>query len=273
MTTTTTTNYYYLMYPILFQIGPFSLHSLWLCVTIAFVAGILVFAKTAKRQRLNLSVLFNHGTSIMLFTLIVSRFVFYITNLQFFMPTFSMNGLLRFFYIWDKGLSFWGALLGLLIIMAIFLTKKQEDLMKWLDAIIIPIGIGIIIANFGQFLDGQAYGSPTNMPWGITYESINVKYTVPIHPTQLYSMGLVGGILYFLKKHRKYAFFEQDGNTALAAITVYSFTRFWLEFLRGDDAIELLGIRLTSIIALIIFLITGPILRNKFKKFKQSEQL
>ncbi len=257
------------MYPILFQIGPFSLHSLWLFVSLAFVAGILAFAKIAKRQRLNLSMFFHHSLSIIVITLFFSRLAFYIMNLQFYMPTFRLSGLLSFFYIWDKGLSFWGAVLGFTIILTLLCFKKDESILKWLDALIIPVGVGIIIANFGQLLDGQCYGSPTSMPWGITYESINVKYTVPIHPTQIYSMLYVGGILFYLKKYRKLEFFQKEGNTALAAVTVYSGIRFLAEFLRGDDTAEILGMRVASVASIIIFLITGYFLYKRYKNFNQ----
>jgi len=210
--------------------------------------------------------LFHHSLSITVITILFSRIVFYFMNLQFYLPTFRLGGLLRFFYIWDKGLSFWGAILGLTIMMIIICFKKNESILKWIDALVIPVGLGIIIANFGQLLDGQGYGTPTNLPWGMTYESINVKYTVPIHPTQIYSMLYVGGILFFIKKHRQYEFFKKEGNISLFAITFYSFVRFWMEFLRGDDTIDILGIRLAAIISAIIFLISGYILFKRYKK-------
>ncbi len=86
------------MYPILFEIGPFTLHSLWLFVTIAFVVGIISFAKIAKRQRLDLGMLFNHGISIIFVSLLISRLTFFLSNLQYYMPTFSFRGLLSFFF-------------------------------------------------------------------------------------------------------------------------------------------------------------------------------
>lgn len=196
-------------------------------------------------------------------TLFISRLVFFIMNRAFYMPTFSFNSLLSFFYIWDKGLSFWGALLGFSLMLGVFCIKRDESFLKWLDALVIPLGIGIIIANFGQFLDGQGYGHETMLPFGVTYESINVKYTVPIHPTQIYSMIYTGGILYFLKKYRKHKFLEKEGNLALTAITSYSFIRFFAEFLRGDDTPEIFGVRLAGIISLIVFLISGYYLRTR----------
>ncbi len=214
--------------------------------------------------------LFHHSLSITLTTLLVSRLVFYLMNLQFYMPTFKLDGLMSFFYIWDKGLSFWGALLGLSIILTIICFKRDESILKWLDALIIPVGIGIIIANFGQLLDGQGYGSPTGLPWGITYESINVKYTVPIHPTQIYSMLVAGGIVYFLKKHRRHEFFKKEGVLALSGITVYTFIRFFLEFLRGDDTVDIFGVRIAAIIAAIIFFIAGYLFLKRYKKFRKT---
>lgn len=258
------------MYPVLFQIGPFSLHSLWLFTALALITGALVFAKTAKRQKLDISIFTHHSISIILVTLLLSRLVFFITHLPFYMPTFSFGRLISFIYIWDKGLSFWGALLGFLLMLVFICIKRGESILKWLDALIVPIGVGIIIGNFGQFMDGQGYGSETILPWGVTYESINVKYTVPIHPTQIYSMVYIGVILYLIKKYRKHPFLAKEGNIALGAITAYTFFRFFAEFLRGDDTIEILGIRLAAVISAIIFFITGNKLFKRYKAFKKE---
>jgi len=141
--------------------------------------------------------------------------------------------------------------------------------MKWLDRMITPIGIGIIIANIGQFLDGQAYGTPTDLPWGVAYESINVKYTVPVHPVQIYSIIYTTGILHIFKRFRKHEFFTQDGNKTLVAVTTYSFIRMFIESLRGDDTFEIFGIRLASVICAIMFVISGWIL---LKRFRQNDQ-
>jgi len=258
------------MYPILFEIGPFTLQSLWLFVTIGFIVGILAFAKTAKRQRLDLGMLFNHGISILIVTLLVSRLTFFLANLQYYMPTLSFRGFLSFFFIIDKGLSFWGAMAGMMIMLGIISFKRGESILKWLDALIIPLGTGMIIANFGQLLDGQAYGTPTNLPWGITYESINVKYTVPVHPTQIYSMLYVAGIISILKNYRKHPFLRIEGNQTLLAVTIYSFIRFFIEFLRGDDMSEIFGIKISSAILAVIFFISGYSLYKRIKSFKRN---
>lgn len=205
-------------------------------------------------------------------TLLTSRLVFFLMNQAFYMPTFSFNRLLGFFYIWDKGLSFWGGLAGFIFILIIVLIKRGENILRWLDALVIPLGIGIIIANFGQLLDGQGYGRETILPWGITYQSINVKYTVPIHPTQIYSMLYISGILYFFNRFKKHNFFEKDGNKTLAAIAIYSLCRFGSEFFRGDDTVEIFGIRLAAIISLTAFLISGWFLRKR-NRFSSSTSI
>lgn len=182
------------------------------------------------------------------------------------MPVFKFAYLTQFFYIWDKGLSFWGALFGFLIMLAIICFKRGENILKWLDRLITPIGLGLIIANFGQLLDGQGYGIPTDMPWGMAYESINVKYTVPIHPVQIYSMIYVSGILFVLRKFKKHEFFTQEGNKTLVAVSLYSFIRIFMEMLRGDDTLELFGIRIASVICTIIFVISGYILLKRARE-------
>ena len=134
------------------------------------------------------------------------------------------------FSIWDQGLSIWGGIIGFFIILTFRLIKAKEEIWKWYDALVVPLLIGLAIINIGQFMGGFAYGSPTELPWGISYELDNVKYTVPIHPTQIYSLIAIILILWSKKNSIQIRIFQKEGNTSLYFGATGSFTFFSLNF-------------------------------------------
>lgn len=257
------------MLPILWQIGPFSLNSLWTMLTLGLIIALLLFLKTVKRQRLNLDIFLKNWPALLLSTLITARICFLIRYWQFY--AYSEHPFLSLFYLWDKGLSFWGGLTGFLIAFFFLAYQRKEKLSQWADLLIKPILILIIFGSIGNFLAGQSYGSATSLPWGIAFSSPNVKYTVPIHPTQIYRLIYTLLILVLLPIITgKLAFLKKPGNLALSTVFLYTFFRFVEEFFRGDDDIFLLFFRLNHVITFLLILLSGTLLYKQYQKWRIS---
>lgn len=242
------------MFPILFKLGPFTLYSLWLFVSLGFLLGTLLFLKRAKYRRMEVDFLLDHSLSLLLATLVGSRIGFLLTSWGYYGPFHIGTALKQTLIFWQPGYSFWGAVIGFVLMLAIHVKRKGQKLTEWLEVMLVPFFIGTILGNIGQFLDGQAYGRDTILPWGITFTSTNVKYTVPIHPTQLYSILLILAILLSRKKlMQKWEILKDDTEWTLMAIAFYAFARFWLEFLRGDDTLQWGVVRIGHGVSLIVF--------------------
>lgn len=252
------------MYPILFEIGPLALQSLWLAVGVAFTLGTLLVLKNAKYERMDVDFILNHSLSLLLGTMIGARLVFLISNWEYFAP-FEFTILIKqVFSFWQPGYSFWGGLTGFLIIFMLKAKQKKENVLQWLEVFWTPLLIGIAVGNLGQLLDGQGYGKETILPWGITFESTNVKYTVPVHPTQIYSILLIGAILFSKKSLlEKWPILKENHCWLLTSIAALSLGRFLLEFLRGDDTYMVFGIRIGFIVSLGVFALTTYLLYKK----------
>jgi len=258
------------MLPTLLEIGPFTLSSLWVFVTIGFIVGTLLFLKKAKYVRSDLTFILDHSFSLLLGTVFISRLTFFLTTWGYFGPVTWENALRQVFFFWQPGYTFWGAVIGFVIVFLLHCTRKNQNALEWLDIALIPIFIGMMVGNIGQFLDGQGYGKDTDLPWGVTFESTTVKYTVPIHPTQLYSIILIAFIILTRKKvMQKWPFLKEKHNWTLMAITFYSFSRFWLEFLRGDDTYQIGFLRMGHIISAIVFVPMAILMYKRFKKFSK----
>ncbi len=246
------------MIPILYESGFVSIQTLWVFVAISVLISSYLAVERLKRARANFTLLVQHSSAILIWSLISARLLYFISHPDTYLPAFDLRTLTNLFTIWDQGFSLWGAMLGGGITLLFILKKAEEPLSKWADALMVPLLVGMSIGNLGTFLGGYSYGNPTDLPWGVLYESFNVKYTVPVHPVQLYEFILIGLILggkRYLSKRTKW--FERDGNSALYFASTYSFVAFVLEFLRGDDTLLILGIRLPQIGYLIFTLTFG----------------
>lgn len=139
---------------------------------------------------------------------------------------------LMLFKVWQGGMSFHGGLLGVLAAMALFNRKYKKGFFNIMDFVspIIPLGLGF--GRIGNFINGELWGKPTDLPWAMIFPAAD---NLPRHPNPLYEALLEGVLLFiilwwFSAKPR-----ARMTTTALFAIGYGSF-RFIIEFVRVPDA-------------------------------------
>lgn len=258
------------MYPTLLQLGPATIYSLWTFLALGIFASLIIVNKLAKSRIIKLSFLAENSLLIFFCGLITARIVFIIYNFNYFWNiVVQEKQILELFYIWDKGLSSWGALIGIFGSLYLLTRRTKEDFKAWADILMVSIAFALIFINIGTFLDGRNYGNPTDLPWGITVESS--QYAIPIHPVQIYASiysALIGVLLYQLFNRGA---FKTPGIISLTGIFLYSFFRILEEFLRGDEAITILGlIREAQLYSAISLLLSGYLLYKYFRKYLQE---
>lgn len=146
----------------------------------------------------------------------------------------------------------WGAYSGAFIAIALYLRYKKEPVLPGLDILAVSIPLGTVIGRWSCFLNGDDFGTITNLPWGVCYphgsyafaEQVNegiISYTAaisaPVHPNQLY-LSLNAFVIFILlnwfwKRCRQY-----PGLTVSLYAISYSLTRFFLEFFRDESPVE-----------------------------------
>jgi prolipoprotein diacylglyceryltransferase len=260
------------MYPILIQIGQVTIFSLWIMLAMAIFCTLLVINKLSKSRLVKLNFLAENSLLVFFCGLIMARFVFILYNLSYFWERITSGNFLELLYIWDKGLSIWGAIIGIFLSLFLLARRAKEDFLAWADIVTVSSLFGGVFINIGAFLDGRNYGTPTDLPWGVIIETS--QYAIPIHPVQIYAAiycGLIALILFQLFNSN---FFKKSGIIALTAVTSYSFFRFFEEFLRGDETNLLFGIiREAQIYAFLGLSIGGYLLYRYFRKYKQDNTL
>lgn len=257
------------MKPILFETAFFTLHTLWVFVALGVIVGTYALIKFSNRQGLKLQFLSEHSTRLILWTLFGARILAIVVNYKTYFYEFSTKTFLNLFAIWDKGLNLWGGMIAFFVALFFYCKKSDQDFFKWIDAIIPSLIIGLAIGHIGTFFDGIAYGKPSSLPWAVNFESPSIKYTVPIHPTQIYAFlysTIIAISLYMLSHNEKIKSLEKQGFLGLLGATIYTFFKFLEEFVRGDDIFLILGIRLSQIFAFIVFISTGIFLYLRYNK-------
>jgi len=168
-----------------------------------------------------------------------------------------------------RGLGIFGAVAGGLLGIAIYARYAKLSFLRWIDIAAPGVLLAQAIGRWGNFINQELYGRPTDLPWGIY---IDPMYRLPgfeqferFHPTFLYeSLWNLAGCLLLLWIGRRFVDWLMDGDIFLLYIIVYSIGRTWVQSLRLDQwLIE--GIRFEQILpAAFVLLSVGVILLRHY---------
>jgi len=216
------------MYPILFHIGNFPIHSFGVMMMLAFITGLFIARKRAPKYGLDPAKVSDMLFWVLILSILGARVAYILQEWGYYSAHPSELWSFQF-----AGLtSFGGVIVGILT-MVVWARKHQWSVRSVLD-VIAPAGlIGHSIGRVGCLLNGCCYGgvcSPS-LPWGIHVKDVPVL----MHPAQVYdslmTLAAFGFILWIEKRH------QNRGQLFALALTLYSLSRFIYEFWRaGTDA-------------------------------------
>ncbi len=137
--------------------------------------------------------------------------------------------------IWSGGLSIFGAVIGGVLGVLIYTYRQKLDVLSWIDIAAVVVPLGQAIGRWGNYVNEELYGKPTDLPWGIRIDNPPTKYIehTHFHPLFLYESLwclLTFGVLLFV--WLRYRDRLKHGDFLLFYLIAYSFARFFLEFLR-----------------------------------------
>lgn len=219
------------MEPLVFEVGPFSLHAYTVCVVGAVVlCGWLTYREADRRGRLTEETLVV-GSVGLLCGVIGAK----LSMLVFLGPSEFWRLLST---IPSHGAAFTGALIG--GYAGVVLSERILGVRQCTGDIVAPfIPLGQAIGRLGNFLAADAYGTPTSLPWGV-HQAGAVR-----HPAALYEMVLDLILFGFLWKRRLTSF--RDGELFSMYVAGYALIRFPLEFVRYQPTPrDILGLTLVQ---------------------------
>lgn len=223
--------------PTIFKIGSFELRWYGLLFAGGFLLGYQVFAHIFSKENRPEKDLDSFLLTMILATVLGARighYVFYEGDQFLADPVGFIIEMLKPPY---AGLASHGAGVGIVFALWFFTRKRPEYSFLWvLDRIAITVALVGCFIRFGNLMNSEILGKPTDLPWAFTFIQ-NFEFSkIPRHPAQLYeslSCLLLFGILFFL--WRKYK--EKTPEGLLSGIFfVWIFTlRFFYEFLKEDQ--------------------------------------
>ena len=217
--------------PVALQLGPLPIHWYGLMYIVGFLAFLFLGKRRAKRAD---SVITPEQVDDIMFlgalgVVLGGRlgYVFFYKFGDF------LNDPMMLFRTYEGGMSFHGGLIGVLL-ASLYLAKKYD--LKFLQmgdfiAPMVPIGLGTV--RFGNFINQELWGKPTDMAWGVVFPA--TKDGLARHPSQLYEMFLEGFVLFAILWIYSRAP-RPLGRISGMFLFFYGLFRAFIEFYRLPDA-------------------------------------
>lgn len=212
--------------PVAFTVGSISVYWYGLIIAAGLLLAMLYAYYTAPRFQVDKNKLINCVLVGIITGIIGARLYYVLFKLDYYIAH-----PVEVFYIHQGGLAIYGGIIGALL-GGCFVAKLQKmKILPILDVAALGFLIGQGIGRWGNFMNQEAFGTPTDLPWGMLSE--NTGYTA-VHPCFLYEslwclLGFV--LLHFIsKKFQRY-----PGQIAYMYLVWYGFERMIVEGLRTDS--------------------------------------
>ena len=147
---------------------------------------------------------------------------------------------LQIFRLWDGGMSFHGGVIGTSLGIFYFAHKEKLSWLRIHDYVACCAPFGLFLVRLANFVNGELWGRPTDVPWGIVFRNtVAAGQVEPArHPSQLYEAGLEGillfAILWFFFWRTRARL--QPGKLVGIFLTGYGAFRYFVEFFREADS-------------------------------------
>lgn len=222
----------------------FGIDIMWYGILIA--SGVLIGALLALRECRKIGFkedIFIDFLIIMIPSAIVGARLYYVI----FSWEYYSGNLMQIINIRNGGLAIHGGILAAILAGIIFCKVKKQNFWQIADIVAPSLILGQAIGRWGNFINQEAYGTATDLPWGIMVNGQKV------HPTFLYE-SIFDLLVFFLliwyrRKKRKI-----DGEIILLYLIFYSIGRFFIEGLR-TDSLMFGGLRVAQIISIVLIVI------------------
>lgn len=216
------------MYPVLFRIGSFEVTSFGAMVAAAALVGLWLFRRELRRSGLPADA-GDAGIVGVFGGLAGAKLLWTLEHLG----EAPLSDLL----FARGGLSWYGGLIGGVGAGLAYIMARGWPVMSCLAAATPALAFGHLIGRIGCFLVGDDYGTPTDLPWGVSFPEGLPPTTVPVHPTQLYEAVGLGVLGWLLIRWRRRG--VSDRGVLGRYLILAGALRFGVEFLRINERIFL----------------------------------
>ncbi len=215
--------------PAIIHLGPFQVRWYGLMYVLGFLAAYHLVRHQIKKFALRgLAEHFENLNFVLLVGLILGGRLGYVF---FYNPSYYFAHPGEIIATWHGGMSFHGALIGLLLGGIYFCRRHQLDFWQTADVYVAAIPIGLGLGRIGNFINGELYGRVSEVPWAMIFPGGG---PLPRHPSQLYECLLEGVLLFVilwrLKENR-----WPTGFMLALFLVAYGLVRSLVELFRQPD--------------------------------------
>lgn len=218
--------------PVAFSIGSFHVYWYGIIIAAGFLLALIYASFSCKKMNIDINRLFDVVIVGLIAGVIFAR-LFYVV---FYPGDKYWKNPLEIFQIHDGGLAIYGGIIGAVVFGSLMAKLRKLKVTAVLDIAALGFLIGQCVGRWGNFINQEAFGSATELPWGMHSENTAAVVDGNVHPCFLYEslLCLLGFVLlhFFTRRFRRY-----DGQTFLLYIVWYGACRFFIEGLRTDSLI------------------------------------
>ncbi len=152
----------------------------------------------------------------------------------FYQPGHYLDDPLGFFRLWEGGMSFHGGMLGTILAIVVFASRRGIPILSLLDVAAAATPFGLFFGRIANFINAELWGRPTDVPWAVVFPGAGPE---PRHPRQLYEAALEGVVLFLALRIITHwcRGLERPGLTGAAFVGLYGLARTFVEFFREPD--------------------------------------
>lgn len=256
--------------PELFTLGPLKIRWYGLLFATGFFVGqklMMKFYAQEGKDPEQVDVL----TLYMVFSTVVGA---RLGHCLFYQPDFYLSNPIEILKIWEGGLASHGATIGILSALYFYSRRFPDQSYLWvLDRLVVTIALAGSFIRFGNFVNSEIVGVPTDLPWGVIFARNGEDFAR--HPAQLYESMfyfITFIILYFIYQKQK-AKTPRGQIFGLFLIMVFGF-RFIIEFVKKEQVDFEVGMALNmgQMLSIPLILIGGGFLYWSSKQGKKAVQ-
>ena len=232
--------------PSFFTIFGFPIFIYAVCVVVGYLLAGLYIYKRRDTLGLTSDNVFDLVFLAVIFGIIGARAYYIIFNPSHYFGAGNWGNIIR---IRSGGLAIYGGIIGSAFAFILYSKRKKIPIGKLLDAAAFGLFIGQIVGRWGNFFNREAYGIVTDLPWrmGImTHQGFQYVHPIFLYEALWNCIGLI--LLHVYSKNRKSGY---PGQFFIMYVAWYGFGRFFIEGIRGPDALLIHGtdIRVSQVLA------------------------
>lgn len=220
--------------PVALQLGPVAIHWYGLMYLFGFAAVWLLGRRRIRQGHTTLSL--RDLEDIIFYGVIGVVIGGRLGYALMYKPGHYLTHPLEILRVWEGGMSFHGGLIGVIVALLWLARRRGLHLFDVSDFIAPMVPLGLAAGRWGNFMNGELWGRPTDLPWGMVF-----PHAGPLarHPSQLYEMIFEGLLLFaFLWWYSSTP--RRRGQVSGMFLLAYGVVRFLVEFTREPD--EFLGL-------------------------------